>query len=55
MRDALVFQILDKVDGEKTFADASFAIDYEDEFFHEVCGVNFRIRAMRGPRAGFLD
>ena len=32
--DALVFQILDKVDGEKAFADTAFAVEDEVETFH---------------------
>jgi len=31
--DALVFQVLDKVDGEETFADAAFAVEDESRRF----------------------
>ena len=32
--DALVFQVLDKIDGEETFADTAFAVEDEVETFH---------------------
>jgi len=50
MGDALVFQVMDKVDGEETFADTAFAVEDEIETFHVVCGLSIRICAMRGPR-----
>ncbi len=34
MGDALVFEELDEIDGEKTFADAAFAIKDENQSFH---------------------
>src|SRR5438093_12787611 len=35
MADSMVFEVLDEVDGEEAFADASFAVEDEDEsFFH---------------------
>ena len=34
MDDALVFQELDKIDGEEAFADAAFAVKDENQSFH---------------------
>jgi len=34
MGDALVFEELDEIDGEETFANAAFAIKDENQFFH---------------------
>src|ERR1022692_164801 len=50
MGDALVFEVLDKVDGKKAFADTAFAVEDEVETFHVVCGLSIRTCAMRGPR-----
>jgi hypothetical protein len=32
--DAFVLQVLDKIDGEETFADTAFAVEDEIEAFH---------------------
>jgi hypothetical protein len=50
MGDALVFEVLDKVDRKKAFADTAFAVEDEIETFHVVCGLSIRTCAMRGPR-----
>ena len=50
MRDALVFEELNKIDGEETFADAAFAIEDEVETFHVLSGLSILTCAMRGPR-----
>jgi hypothetical protein len=34
MGNALVFEVLDKVDGEEAFANAAFAVKDEDQSFH---------------------
>jgi predicted nuclease of restriction endonuclease-like (RecB) superfamily len=38
MDDALVFQKLDKIDGEETFAHAAFAVKNENQSFHWIVG-----------------
>ena len=38
MGDALVFEELDEIDGEETFADAAFAIKDESQSFHWIVG-----------------
>jgi len=38
MDDALVFEKLDEIDGEETFADAAFAIKDENQSFHWIVG-----------------
>jgi hypothetical protein len=50
VRDAFVFEELNEVDGEETFADTAFAIEYEVETFHVLSGLSIRTCAMRGPR-----
>jgi hypothetical protein len=66
MGDATVFEILHKVDGEETFANAAFAVEDEDEsLFHvfgfgssmkstsAICGPsNFGFGAGRGGKGG---
>ena len=48
--NGFIFQILNQIDGEKTFADAAFAVQDEVELlFHSSPGLANSMRAMRGP------
>ena len=50
MRDALVFEELNKIDGEEAFANTAFAVEDEVETFHVLSGLSILTCAMRGPR-----